>query len=129
MKCILSISDVDEDLIGAVDDETNRLFINDVEIPSSQWTGSGNYTSTIEGHSITIQKVADLDGNIGIRKLGDFTCMLFKHSTGDVPFTGDYNDLTNKPRIEGVALQGNKSFPELNLDVISNSKLESMLTI
>lgn len=31
----------------------------------------------------------------------------------------DYAQLTNKPQIEGVTLEGNKTFPNLNLDVIS----------
>lgn len=31
----------------------------------------------------------------------------------------DYNQLSNKPQIEGVTLEGNKTFPNLNLDVIS----------
>ena len=39
----------------------------------------------------------------------------------------DYNDLINKPQIEGVTLIGNKMFPELNLDVLSNLELEALL--
>lgn len=37
-----------------------------------------------------------------------------------------YNDLTDKPSIEGVTLSGNKTFPQLNLDVLSNSDIEDI---
>lgn len=40
----------------------------------------------------------------------------------------DYEDLINKPKIEGVTLIGDKTFPELNLDVLSNLELEALLT-
>lgn len=42
--------------------------------------------------------------------------------------TTDYNDLTNKPSIEGVTLQGNKTFPELKLDVLTNIEIENLLS-
>jgi len=41
----------------------------------------------------------------------------------------DYNDLRNKPRIEGVELIGDKSFEELNLQRLTNTELENMLTL
>lgn len=41
----------------------------------------------------------------------------------------DYNDLRNKPRIEGVELIGDKSFEELNLQSLTNTELENMLTL
>lgn len=37
-----------------------------------------------------------------------------------------YNDLTDKPSIEGVTLSGNKTFPQLNLDVLSNTEIEDI---
>lgn len=39
----------------------------------------------------------------------------------------DYNDLENKPQIEGVTLIGNKTFPELTLINLTNEELETML--
>lgn len=39
----------------------------------------------------------------------------------------DYNLLTNKPQINSVTLVGNKSLPEIGVDVISNMELEEML--
>lgn len=41
----------------------------------------------------------------------------------------NYNDLTNKPRIEGVTLEGDKSFDELNLNAITNSEIEDLLSL
>lgn len=41
----------------------------------------------------------------------------------------DYNDLRNKPSIEGVTLEGDKTFEELNLQSLTNSELENMLTL
>lgn len=40
-----------------------------------------------------------------------------------------YLALTDKPRIEGVILQGDKSFEDLNLKRLTNTELEEMLTI
>ena len=43
-------------------------------------------------------------------------------------FSGDYNDLYNKPSIEDVTLIGNKTFPELTLVGLTNVEIEEMLT-
>lgn len=40
--------------------------------------------------------------------------------------TSDYNDLTNKPQIEGVTLSGNKTFPNLNLNVLTNTEIQDI---
>lgn len=41
----------------------------------------------------------------------------------------DYNRLYNKPTIEGIELVGDKSFEELNLQRLTNTELENMLTL
>lgn len=41
----------------------------------------------------------------------------------------DYDLLSNKPQINSVTLQGNKSFNDLGLEGISNMELESILKI
>lgn len=38
--------------------------------------------------------------------------------------TTDYNDLYNKPKIEGVTLQGDKSFPELGLRTVTEQEID-----
>ena len=40
--------------------------------------------------------------------------------------TTDYNDLINKPQIEGVTLIGNKMFPELYLDTLTNTEIQTI---
>lgn len=43
---------------------------------------------------------------------------------GDTPGSAtSYNELSDKPMIEGVTLQGAKSFPDLNLDVMTNAEI------
>lgn len=43
--------------------------------------------------------------------------------------SSDYNDLSNKPQIEGVTLSGDKTYSELNLKSISNTELEELLIL
>lgn len=40
----------------------------------------------------------------------------------------DYDELINKPQIEGVTLEGNKTYEQLNLAKITNSEIENLLT-
>lgn len=46
---------------------------------------------------------------------------------GTIIVSNDYNEMINKPKIEGVTLQGDKTFPELSLNVLTNTELEQML--
>ena len=89
MKNSLNISVAGEDLISTVDDSTNRLFINGTEVPSTSWTGSGTYSTTVQGHTITISQVEDTTGNVAIRRTAAYTYELYKIRTGDVTITGD----------------------------------------
>lgn len=41
--------------------------------------------------------------------------------------SNDYNDLNNKPSINGVQLVGNKTNEELLIQAISNSEIEDLL--
>ncbi len=41
--------------------------------------------------------------------------------------TGNYEDLTNKPSIEGVTLLGDRSFRALGLDPITNSEIDEII--
>lgn len=40
--------------------------------------------------------------------------------------TTDYNALSNKPQIEGVTLSGDKTFPNLNLNVLTNTEIQDI---
>lgn len=39
----------------------------------------------------------------------------------------NYNELRNKPQIEGVVLQGNKTFEDLKLIALTNREIEALL--
>lgn len=78
MKNVLNHNGTSQLLLSNVDDGSNSIFINDAEIPSSQWVGSGDYTQTIAGTTITIAKIADLSGNIMLQKTGTNTYQLVK---------------------------------------------------
>ena len=41
--------------------------------------------------------------------------------------TYDYNELINKPSIEGVTLEGDKTFPQLKLDALTNLEIYMIL--
>ncbi len=45
---------------------------------------------------------------------------------GSGSITGDYEDLLNRPQIEGVTLSGNKTFEELNLEGIGFIEIDSL---
>lgn len=48
---------------------------------------------------------------------------------GIIAYTSNnYNDLDNKPKINGVTLTGDKSFPDLDLHTISTMELLNILT-
>ena len=46
---------------------------------------------------------------------------------GSATVSMDYNRLKNKPMIEGVVLEGDKTFEELHLNVLTNEELEAIL--
>lgn len=82
MKNLLVITTEGQQLLSNVDDGSNTLYINDALIPSSDWTGTGNYTATVAGHAITIQKIEDTTGNIRLAQTGEYT---YKMSRGVLP--------------------------------------------
>lgn len=41
---------------------------------------------------------------------------------------GNYEELENLPQIEGVTLIGNKTFPQLHLDALTNMELDNLLS-
>lgn len=89
MKNTLKHNGTTQLLLANVDDGTNRLFINDVEIPSSRWVGSGTYTQTINGVTISITKIADATGNIMLQKISDTVYKLVrKEVIVTPPFSG-----------------------------------------
>ena len=82
MKNILNHNGHEQLLLSNVDDGTNTLYINDVQIPSSSWVGTGNYSQVIDGTTITIEKIDDLYGDIMLRHESGNHYILVKASTG-----------------------------------------------
>ena len=41
--------------------------------------------------------------------------------------TNDYNDLVNKPSIEGVELIGDKSLEELGVEALTNAEIDAII--
>ena len=68
---------------------------------------------TKEGNKATIT-IIDKDGTT--------TADVFDGTDG----TTNYNDMTNKPQIEGVTLSGNKTYDQLNLQRLTNSEIEEV---
>ena len=72
--------------------------------------------------------VTDTDALLADISSNEFIDVGFDESAGGGGSGGtlDYNELINKPQIEGVTLIGNKMFPELNLNVLTNSEIQTI---
>lgn len=73
MKNVLVISTDGEELLANIEASGNSLVINGTDIPSSQWIGTGTYTTTVNGHQITITKASDNSDNLMLEKTADYT--------------------------------------------------------
>lgn len=71
MKNILKHNGTSQLLLSNVDDGTNRIFVNDEEIPSNLWIGNYSYVILIDGHPVGIQQISDDSGNIMLQKVSD----------------------------------------------------------
>lgn len=60
---------------------------------------------------------------------GSTTIIYQRGSGGGSSGTNNYNDLINKPMIEGITLTGNKTYEELNLQRVTNSEIEALTTL
>lgn len=131
MKNEIIISTDNDDLVSSVDDGTNTLFINDTEIPSTDWVGTGNYTTTVEGHSVTIAKIASLTGNVMIERVSSFSYRLvavnqkypvYQDAEGNVTVSGNITDgsgnvLSNKAeKITANAWNGSTDIPDKTIE-------------
>lgn len=78
MRNILTTNNGIATLLSNVDDGTNAIVINGDVIPSTDWTGTGNYTFTDGGVTFTIQKVEDDSCNIMLQLVTGTTYRLVK---------------------------------------------------
>ena len=120
MKNSLNISVAGEDLISTVDDSTNRLFINGTEVPSTSWTGSGTYSTTVNGHAITISQVEATTGNVAIRRTAAYTYELYKVRGGQM-IDGDL-------AVTGSISEGGTPLSQKYAPISGTSKLVSLWT-
>lgn len=86
------------------------------------------------------EKIRNLTASIIMEEVGTeaYVSKIDKGSFYDLEFhipesegggdgTYNYNELQNRPSIEGVTLEGDKLFPELNLNYLSNWEIENLL--
>lgn len=82
-----------------------------------------NPTASVE------QKLQSLKESVqmALNEVGSGTStIIYRSGGGGSGGSTNYNDLTNKPQIEGVTLSGNKTFPNLNLDALTNTEIQDI---
>lgn len=84
MKNVLTYKNGSQDLLANVDDGSNTIYINDSLIPSTDWVGTGTYTTVVTGTTISIERISDLSGNIMLQKQADNEYALVRKSEGGV---------------------------------------------
>ncbi len=80
----------------------------------------------------TITVGAQLSGNnitANAQLSGNVTASATMANRIEVNNVSDYNLLNNRPQINSVTLEGDKSFDDLGLEGISNLELENILTL
>lgn len=84
MKNVLTYKNGSQDLLANVDDGSNTIYINDSLIPSTDWVGTGTYTTVVTGTTISIERISDLSGNIMLQKQADNEYALVRKSEAGV---------------------------------------------
>lgn len=92
MKNTLIIDSENDQLLSSINDGTNRLFINGNEIDSSEWVGTGYYSTVINGKTIAIKQVDSLEDNIILIKDSDYRYQLKRISLQLYPSGKDGKD-------------------------------------
>lgn len=79
--------------------------------------------------SVIDMTIVDIDQVIDLSVGSDAPVSVDTNEIINTGGTMNYNDLTNKPMIEGVALVGDKTYEELNLSSLSNAEIEALLDL
>lgn len=110
---------------------------------SSIWVSSTEPTEIIQGTWVfDISDITDDPTEIPVAGdvvfCGAYIYFIDRFSEGSVVCTNrsllfesdnlDYNVLSNKPSIEGVTLENDKTFGALGLEALTNSEIEALLT-
>ena len=72
--------------------------------------------------------VRELSEDIGMSVSGPETVRMTIASGTSITTNSDYEALLNKPQIESVTLEGNKSFDDLGLSSLTNSEILAALS-
>ena len=96
-------SDIPDDLADLNDDATHRL-VTDIE--KTTWNGKS---------TVSVSQVQSTGTKIATVNVNGTDTDLYAPSGGGGG-SSDYNDLDNKPSVEGVTLSGNKTASDLGLD-------------
>lgn len=78
--------------------------------------------------NINMNVSSDEDTVVGLSEIDDIFTMDFK-SDLIIKKNEDYNELYNKPRISGTELIHDVPLVDIGVDILSNSELESLLTL
>lgn len=78
---------------------------------------------------ITVPMEVETDGIVVPMSIGSNEQNIDMGVEGGIVQSSDYNVLSNRPKIEGVLLEGDKTFEELNLQRLTNQELEAMLVL
>lgn len=102
-----------------------ELFIDDeadlVTLPNTKTPGTGSL-STVNGIAQGSIAILTTVGDTYYRLKGDDSWVKITIGGGGGGGTTDYNQLTNKPSINGVELEGNKTSDQI--DVTPESRIE-----
>lgn len=104
----------------------------DYKFDDSTWTGTGIYAFTVfdnvNSYDFQIERTEN-EGDVCISKISEFR---YELRSMEVTKIGSYNDLSDKPRINGITLQGNKSAYDIGVmpadaDHVTHSELDAGL--
>lgn len=112
---------------GEADGETVYM----VEIPVNKRPKPTEEPPTPVQQGLIEQAIAALDAGVDraedAAQRAEDAADRAEHAGGGGEPTGNYNNLYNKPRIEGVELEGNKRFEDLGLTGISEQDIDDII--
>ena len=129
---ILDGTDIRTPVSSVVEVQTGDRVI--VLMKNHSATIIGNITdpvsSNVTAHAIStlIEKEPELEDELLAFSRDKKYALSIEDLKDLIESTPDYENLINKPSIEGVTLTGDKSFEDLNLESLSNVELETLLT-